>query len=340
MKQPALLLTLLALPLLCGLAGCPAARPPAAASPVRPASTPPPAATVALPKGKLTPNEIGVIPILEYHDIGPAEKYMVRSAANFRHDLERLYEEGYRPISMKEYLDNRIALPSGFAPVLLTFDDARKSQFNYLPDGKIDPECAIGILQDFHARHPDFAVRATFFVLPNSGFGQPKVAAQKMQALLDMGCEIGNHTVTHPFLSRLSDERVQQEVATCQEKIEKLAPNAHVETLAFPGGHTPRNHALILHGSYKGHTYTNRAGFLSSSDPAPSPVALRLDWHRIERVLGAEGELGITFWMDRLERKPQMRYVSDGDPMTITLPKEKVKLVDPAKLQGAALKPY
>src|SRR5689334_1757587 len=81
--------------------------------------------TLSVPKGTLPPNEVGVIPILEYHEISSKEKWMMRSIPNFRHDLERLYKEGYRPISMKEYLDNRIDLPAGMSPVLLTFDDAR-----------------------------------------------------------------------------------------------------------------------------------------------------------------------------------------------------------------------
>jgi peptidoglycan/xylan/chitin deacetylase (PgdA/CDA1 family) len=296
--------------------------------------------TPSVPKGPLPPNEVGVIPILEYHNVGPTEKYMCRSVVNFRHDLDRLYAEGYRPIRMKEYLDNRIDLPAGFSPVLLTFDDALKSQFCYLPDRTPDPDCAIAILQDFHAQHPDFAVRATFFVLPNSAFGQPKLAAQKLQALLDMGCELGNHTVTHRQLNRLTDTEVQKEIGTCKTKIVKLAPRAQVDTLAFPGGHTPRNRSLILKGTYKGQSYTNRAGFLASSNPAPSPVSVKLDVHRIERILADENKFGITFWLDRLKQHPQLRYVSDGDPNVVTVPQANVKLVAPKKLNGATLHPY
>src|ERR1051326_774702 len=106
--------------------------------------------TLKLPKSVHPPNEVGVVPILEYHDISPYEKYMHRSITNFRRDLNRLYTEGYRPISMKEYLDNRIDLPVGLSPVLLTFDDARQSQFSYLPNGKLDPQCAVAILQELH----------------------------------------------------------------------------------------------------------------------------------------------------------------------------------------------
>jgi peptidoglycan/xylan/chitin deacetylase (PgdA/CDA1 family) len=296
--------------------------------------------TPPVPKGPLPPNEVGVIPILEYHDVGPTEKFLCRSVVNFRHDLDRLYTEGYRPIRMKEYLDNRIDLPAGFSPVLLTFDDARKSQFRYLPDGTLDPDCAIAIMQDFHAQYPDFAVRATFFVLPDTAFGQPRLAAQKLQTLLEMGCEIGNHTVTHRMLHRLSDAEVQKEIETCKMKLEKLAPKAQVDTLAFPGGHMPRNRSLILKGTYQGRSYTNRAGFLASSNPAPSPISVKLDWHRIERIAADERMLGITFWLDRLKRNPRLRYVSDGDPNVVTVPRAKVKFVDQRKLNGAMLEQY
>ena len=51
------------------------------------------------------------------------------------------------------------------SPVILTFDDALRGQFNYTADGKIDPDCAVGILDDFHAQHPDWPLKGTFFVL-------------------------------------------------------------------------------------------------------------------------------------------------------------------------------
>src|SRR5579884_4064324 len=176
------------------------------------------------------PNEAGVIPILMYHDIGKPEQRLNRSVAAFRHDLERLYQEGYRPISMESYLDDRIDLPLGKSPVILTFDDARGSQFHYRKDGTLDPNCAIGILQSFCKAHPDFPLHAVFFILPNRAFDQHKLGAQKLQELLAMGCEIGNHTVTHRSLRKLSDEEVQEELATCVTRIQAMAPQARVDT--------------------------------------------------------------------------------------------------------------
>ena len=95
-----------------------------------------------------------MVPILEYHDVLPKERNMVRSIDHFKHDLERLYTEGYRPVLLRDYLDNKIDLPIGMAPVVFTFDDARASQFRYLPSGEIDPTCAVGIWQDFAKTHP------------------------------------------------------------------------------------------------------------------------------------------------------------------------------------------
>ena len=119
---------------------------------------------------RLHVNESGRIPILEYHDIKEGHKRLFRSPQAFRHDLERLYAENYRPISLRDYVDNRIDVPAGMSPVVLTFDDARESQFRYLPDGRLDPDCAIAILQEFARAHPDFPVKATFFALTEWGF--------------------------------------------------------------------------------------------------------------------------------------------------------------------------
>jgi len=110
---------------------------------------------------RLGVNELGKVLILEYHRVGPIEERWTRSYANFRRDLERLYAQGYRLIGLNDFLANRIAVPAG--------DDSSDSQFRYINAGgelKIDPNSALGMLEEFYARHPDFGLKATFFVLP------------------------------------------------------------------------------------------------------------------------------------------------------------------------------
>ncbi|HZT43253.1 MAG TPA: polysaccharide deacetylase family protein [Chthonomonadaceae bacterium] len=286
------------------------------------------------------PNEAGVVPILMYHDIGKPAQRLNRSVAAFRHDLERLYQDGYRPISLEAYLDSRIDLPLGKSPVILTFDDARGSQFHYRKDGTLDPDCAIGILQAFGKTHPDFPLHATFFVLPNRAFDQHKLAAQKLQDLLAMGCEIGNHTVTHRSLKKLSDEEVQQELATCVTLIHKMVPQARVDTMALPYGILPHNQALLASGTYQGQPYTNRAVLLVGAGPAPSPVSPQFDPMHLPRIVTSEVRYGMTYWLNDLKRHPERRYVSDGDPGTVTVPRTLAADVDKARLKGVALRLY
>ena len=110
-------------------------------------------------------NELGKIMILMYHDIGEPEDIWVRTPENFRKDLQTLYDKGYRAISMKDYIEGNIDTPPGTTPVVITFDDGTKGQFNILDeDGEfvINPDSAVGILEEFNKEHPDFGLKATF----------------------------------------------------------------------------------------------------------------------------------------------------------------------------------
>ncbi len=308
------------------------------ASTVHAAAIPVPLTAAQL--ARIKPNEVGVVPILEYHDIGPKDKLMCRSIAGFRRDLQRLYALGYRPVALQDYLANRIALPPGKSPVIFTFDDARDSQFCYRPDGTIDPNCVVGILQGFARQHPDFPIRATFYVLPPTAFGQPKLRAKKLRALIAMRCEIGNHTVHHKSLQRLSDAQVRQEVAGCVAMVHKLVPQAKVESLALPFGRAPRHRALLASGWAGGQHYINRAVLLAGAEPAPSPVSRRFDPMRLPRVQPVAGGDGLDYWLDILKHHPERRYISDGDPNTITVPRARRADVDRARLHKARLRIY
>ena len=285
-------------------------------------------------------NEAGVVPILEYHDVLPKERSMVRSIDNFKHDLQRLYEEGYRPVLLRDYLDNKIDLPAGMAPVVFTFDDARNSQFRYLPNGEIDPACVVGMWKEFAKTHPDFPVKATFYVLPTVGFCGTADGSKKVKALLAMGCEIGNHTITHPKLSQLSDANVEKELGDCVVQIEKLAPGTKVDTVALPMGISPKNKKLLASGTYDGQTYSNRAVLLVGANPAPAPISKRFNPMRLPRIQACEQDSGSTFWLDRIKKGEMGRYVSDGDPSTTTIPASLERKCDKAHLNGAALRTY
>lgn len=318
-----------------GLAGCNAPPAPSVAPAASPAPVAAPAVAAPSPAPKVAPvsarpaNEAGLVPILEYHRITKKPTRYDRTAADFRNDLERLRREHYRPVALQDLLAGNIRLPPGASPVVLTFDDADASQFRYRPGGGVDPDCAVGILKTFAEKHPDFPPVATFYVLPDSAFGAARERAAKFQALRDMGCEIGNHTVTHRSLKPLSDAQVQQEIGGAVAKINAIAPGMNVKSIALPMGISPRNTALLKHGTFAGKPYTNASVLLVGANPAPSPHTKAFDPLRLPRIQAVEGDSGITDWLNKLRKNGV--YVSDGDDAVITVSAKDAATVPPAR---------
>ncbi len=319
----------------------------------KPPPPPPPVILTPQELTRLHVNEAGTIPILEYHEIGTppahagrATRRMYRSVEDFQHDLARLYAENYRPISLQDYVTNHIDVPAGMTPVVLTFDDARATQFHYLEDGTIDPDCAVGIMQEFSRTHTDFPLKATFFVLTSVGFGAKQVMPQKMQALLALGCDLQNHTLHHRYFGRMADEAIIKEIALGKRSIEQVAPGAHVDMLALPGGQHPHSHndSILLKGevTVSGETtrYDNVAVFNAWGGPAPSPASVKYNRLKIPRVEPIEEEDGLTYYLNDFKAHPQYRYISDGDPNTVCVPKSKAALIDQKRLQNATLRVY
>jgi hypothetical protein len=63
-----------------------------------------------------SPNELGRIPVFEYHLIVDKNSVYERTHQGLRHDLETMYSRGYRPVSMAELIDKKIDLPAGLSP--------------------------------------------------------------------------------------------------------------------------------------------------------------------------------------------------------------------------------
>ncbi|HWD40777.1 MAG TPA: polysaccharide deacetylase family protein [Fimbriimonas sp.] len=253
-------------------------------------------------------NTKGKVFVVEYHHIEDRKGDMFRTPDDFRADLERYYKDGFRPVNVSDYLDDKMPVPPGASPMVFTFDDSIESQYKILPDGKVDPNCAIGIWQEFAAKHPDFPVRATFFVLPDVMWGQKKLVAQKVETLHSLGCELANHTVTHPKLKRLSDEKVEWEFGKAAEDLEKLGEKGPY-SLAFPYGISPRNKSLVPSFDFDGRHFENKAAFLVGAEPAPSPEDPKLNKYRIPRIQAVAGPSGTEDWLKQFEAGKIKVYV-------------------------------
>lgn len=288
-----------------------------------------------------TPNEMGRIPVLEYHLIVPEEKgEFTRTPERLRKDLEELKRRGYVPVNMTDVIDKKIQnLPRGMSPVVLVFDDASPSQFRYLErNGSlvIDPTSAVGILEKFATENPDWPRRAVFCMLPaaqagRSFFGDKGIEGQKsewrfqkLQFLHTQGYELCNHTLYHARLDK-SGTRVQEFIARGDMAIDSAVPGYKVRTFALPLGMWPQDRSLAVAGSWtdpkskKTIRYKYDAVLEVSGNPNESPYDPKFDFRSVNRQIMFKNALEVV--LNRLDTPgPSGRYVSDGDPKTVARP--------------------
>ena len=268
-------------------------------------------------------NEAGRVPVLMYHRIAVSESDYDRTPDDFRKDLERLYEEGYRPISLSDFVEGKIEVPAGLSPVIITFDDGDKSQYEALEQGVEPTEgCAVGIMEAFREAHPDFNPQATFFVNGGVPFGQKAKLQEKITYLVSRGYTIGNHTWGHEKLSTLTPDQIAEALGKNAAALEELAGRT-VNLLALPYGIRPKDEtamSAVLAGSFGGKAYSN-AGICNVGWQPELPAYVKgFDPAAINRIRCGDDADETGDWLKRLSEKPENRYFSDGDPNTVTVP--------------------
>jgi peptidoglycan/xylan/chitin deacetylase (PgdA/CDA1 family) len=305
----------------------------------------------------IRPNELGVIPVIMYHEVRGTKndvRKLTRSLASFREDLEILHKNNFYPVNMGDVVSNNIDVPAGKSPVVLTFDDARTSQFKLLetPNAlKIDPNTAMGIMDSFSKAHSDWPMRATFFVLPKSRstepFGQSGMSGDKFNYIVDNGMEIGNHSMFHKSFRHMTPAQIQTEIGSAHKAIMEMAPKAKIQVFALPMGQYPRDKAnwkYLIKGTYQGTTYDYKAALDAAWQPAYPPSAKKYKPIRIQRIDSIDGLNGIRYWVKNISASGALmpRYISDGDPNVISYPKGNESEVNTAllKAQGKLLNPY
>jgi hypothetical protein len=280
---------------------------------------------------QIKPNALGKVMILEYHLLGPTESRWTRSYVNFWHDLNELYDRGYRPINASDLVENHIDIPAGTSPVVLTFDDSSPMQFDYIqaPDGswQVDPQSAVGMLERFHQMHPDWGLRGTFFVLPGADhphdlFGQEELKGQKLQHLVSDGFEIGNHTFWHQRLDLLKDKAaVDEQLGKAVQAIDSYLPNYNVKVLALPLGEKPKDPTWDRDGTWNGIHYHNESVMRETGGPTVTPNSVGWDPYNVTRIQATNMQLDWEkSYLAYFDQHPDQRYVSSGDPHLVVFP--------------------
>ena len=291
----------------------------------------------------LKPNELGLVPVLMHHQIRPGGSTYDLTAGEFRAELARLWTDGFYPVRASDLVSGRLDVPKGRSPVVLTFDDATNNQIAFTADGRLDPGSAVGILEDFAAQHPDFPATGTFYVPRNAFEGNGSTPGQTFRWLLEHGFELGNHTKDHLALNTLDAAGVQRQLVLGDRVLSERLHGYRPQTMALPLGALPHPASLAVGGRWNGESYRFAGVFLSGAEPAPSPFSTKWNPRAIPRIVTNphwRGARDFTWgmWLDLLERNPGLRYVSDGNPETISFPR--ARQADLAAEYGARAKPY
>lgn len=169
----------------------------------------------------------GQIPVLMYHFVGSrqdaAEQKNFVSRESFAAQMAFLKRFGYRPISLEEYFEIKTGLrkPRG-REVVITFDDG-----NYTFESE-----ALPILRPYQ-----FPV-TVFLVSESVKHGQyGSMTEPVIREMLERNpfVGIGSHSKTHPFLSRISPEQLEDELSGSRKDLEAMFGRP-VRFLAYPSG--------------------------------------------------------------------------------------------------------
>lgn len=263
-------------------------------------------------------NESGKIIIIMYHKFAEEEKdEWTRSFDNFYGDLLYLYEHGYRTISLSDYINNDIKVPVGCTPVILTFDDGTKGQFSFIEseegDLMVNPKSAVGVMEKFYEKYPDFGLNGTFYINQTGYFGTIGTKKEKLQYLINKGFEIGNHTSTHINFSKVTErEEIIKEVGMLSKDVYELT-GYKINSLALPFGSMSKTYENdIIKGVFEDGEYENKALLLVGANPALGPSNEKLNLMRLPRVRARGGNKEVQYdlywWLEKMEKDPEMKY--------------------------------
>lgn len=283
-------------------------------------------------------NELGKVPIMMYHGIknmknsetnytgGNVDKDgYTRTQEAFRNDLENYYQKGYRMIRLSDYIEGKIDVEYGYSPIILTFDDGNDNNIKVTgldDDGNIiiDKNSAVGILEEFKKKYPDYNVTAIFFVT-SALFNQPEYDEAILKWLVDNGYEVGNHTKGHDNFSKIDTTKTQETVGFMYNKLEEIIGDKYSKIVALPFGSpynkTHENYKYILNGEYNGKSYQTEAALRVGWEAEVSPFNQDFDKTFLKRCRAYDNN-GVDFDIEmnfRLLEKT--RYISDGDNSTI-----------------------
>jgi hypothetical protein len=303
----------------------------------------------------IQPNESGEIPIVMFHNFiqdlnDTSDNEWTTSFNEFENLLETLYNNDFRLISMRDFIDHNISVPTGKIPMVFTFDDGTPGQYNLIEEnGKlvVNPKSAVGIMLKFHEKHPDFGLKGIFYLnmsKEDRTFDGAGTLKERLDILLSYGFEVGNHSWAHLKFENLKNKaEINESLGKNQKRIEEIIEGLKFYSLALPhGSKAPENLANdMFSGEFEGVKYINET--IMAVGYLPSVPSIHTDYNPgFVRRIRAQGKVEIdcdlTYWLPLMTR--DRMYISDGDPDIVVVPGSKKERIKTDKLNGKKLVTY
>lgn len=207
-------------------------------------------------------------PVLTYHKLGPRPrgvrlKGLYVGEKLFARQLAELRDAGFSTPLLAEMFPVK---ENSQKQIVLTFDDgfANVLRHGLKPLAENKFRAIQFLVADLLGKTNEWDARA-------GEASEPLMDLTQVREWLAAGHEIGSHTLTHPYLTRLSRERAREEIFASKKKLEDLFGRT-IGHFCYPYGdwnETVRN--LVMEAGYKT-AFTTAAGINHVGD---SPFELK-----------------------------------------------------------------
>ena len=188
------------------------------------------------------------VPILMYHKLGPRPsrvrlKGLYLKVSLFVRQLDELRSAGFTAARLAEVPR---ANDNGKRPVVMTFDDGFRNVWEH----GLEPLAQYGfraiqfLVVDLLGKSNDW--EQTLGEVP-----EPLMDAVQVREWIAAGHEVGSHSLTHPYLTRLSLACAREEISASKKKLEDFFGVA-VEHFCYPyGDWNPQVRDLVSEVGYR-----------------------------------------------------------------------------------------
>lgn len=167
------------------------------------------------------------VPILIYHSVRPyypgitniVKEYTVPPNI-FDDQLRYLRDNGYTPITLDDltaHFNSNKSLPD--QPIIITFDDGWENQYRY----------AFPIMQKY-------GYTGIFYIYSNPIDKKVFLKWDEVKTMVDANMVIGDHTKSHPELSKIKDDATLRQEIEDSKKIIEAKIRKPVNDFAYPFG--------------------------------------------------------------------------------------------------------